>query len=410
MGAFIANIHVRSDAFGAVQQAIADIGVSRFRVSGPRKGWVSLCEERASTQDEAWIERLAADLSSRLGTVCVVFMVHDSDIARYWLIDRGRLLDEYNSVPDYFDEVSAADKRRVRGQADVFLRYCQPSVSREQIETVLRTQVVFAKDTIRQLAEFLGIDPERALEDFRDHDPSGGSGGSHGFDGDEDEDDGVNDELVPGLTSAPSGMAKMMQTMQQHLASMFVSTEDQAMSAESNALVQAAATGDTNEIDRLVEAGANVNAPGMLPLDPFAGASPLEAGLAPQMAISPLMAAASRGKPGAVQRLIALGANVNEVHPLYGTALHVAAQSGSPETVQIFLGAGIPANTKNKQGHTPRTLIQAMRSQIEMARTWAKSMPQLQPVLDKLLAKIEGMQLPEAGWKECEERLLQAGG
>src|SRR3954452_15875123 len=104
MGAFIANFHVRSEASDAVRQAVADIGASQFRVSDPRRGWVSVYDQRASTQDDAWIKRLAHELSSRLRTACVAFLVHDSDIACYWLNDQGQLLDEYNSIPDYFDD------------------------------------------------------------------------------------------------------------------------------------------------------------------------------------------------------------------------------------------------------------------------------------------------------------------
>src|SRR5262245_8979924 len=106
MGAFIANLHVRSEDDEAVRRAMSDIGVRQFRLAAPRQGWTSIFEERASTQDEDWIASLAEQLSSRLRTACVAFLVHDSDIARYWLSDQGKLLDEYNSIPDYFDEVS----------------------------------------------------------------------------------------------------------------------------------------------------------------------------------------------------------------------------------------------------------------------------------------------------------------
>jgi hypothetical protein len=409
MGAFVVNFHVRGDARDTVERTVAAIGVTRCRVSEPRKGWVSIYEQRASSQDDAWIRQLGMELSSRLRTACVAFLVHDSDIACYWLSDQGQLLDEYNSSPDYFDAVSAAERQRVRGQADVFLRYCQPYVTREQIETVLRAEVVFAEDTIQQLAEFLGIDPERALQDFKDHEPGGRSGGARSFDGGDDDGDDDDDGLDGGPMSSQSGMARLMQTMQQRLGSMFVSANEQANSPESNALVQAAASGNIGEIDRLVEAGTDVNAPGLLPLEPSGGASPLP-GLAPKVALSPLMAAASRGKAEAVQRLLELGADVNEVHPLYGSALHCAAQGGSPETVRILLAAGIPANTRTRQGHTPLAFLQAMRKQIEMTRTLVRTMPQLQQVYDQVLAKLEGMNLPEAGWNGCEELLRQAGG
>jgi ankyrin repeat protein len=130
--------------------------------------------------------------------------------------------------------------------------------------------------------------------------------------------------------------------------------------------------------------------------------------MAPKVALSPLLAAASRGQAMAVQRLLELGAHANEDHPLYGTALHVAAQAGSAESVRLLLAAGIPADAKNKQGFTPRALIQAVRKQIEMSKDMIKMMPQMKKIYDQLAARLAD--LPEAGWDACEELLRQAGG
>jgi hypothetical protein len=401
MGAFIANLHVRSEDEEGVRRTMADIGASSFHVAAPGKGWISIYEQRASTQDEDWIADLAGQLSSRLHTVCVGFLVHDSDIARYWLSDQGKLLDEYNSIPDYFDEVSAAIRERVQGRPDIFLRYCQPGVTREQIEAVLRADVVFADDTITQLAGFLGIDPGRALGDFKYAGGDDGGGGLQAFGGDDD------GEMAP---ATDSGLGGMMEKMQQQFSGMFAAPTEQG-TPESNALVEAAAAGNVAEIERLVQSGADVNAPGLLPMQAPGGSS-LLGGMAmpmmPKVAQSPLLAAASRGQAAAVQRLLELGANATEDHALYGTPLHVAAQSGSTETMRLLLAAGIPAGVKNKQGFTPLALIQAVRNQIDMVKNMVKMMPQMQKVYDQLAGKLAD--LPEAGWEACEELLRQAGG
>jgi hypothetical protein len=399
MGAFFVNFHLRSENDAAVRQAVAEIGARRIRVGSPSDGWASIYEERASSQEEDWIARFTQELSFRLGTACVAFMVHDSDIARYWLSDRGQLLDEYNSTPDYFEEVSAAEKQRVQGRPEVFLRYCRPGVTGREIETVLRAEVVFAEDTIQQLAGFLGIGPDRALDDFNHPQNGGGAGGLGSFAGDE--------SAASDASISASGLGGMMQNVQRQLAGMFASANDQGTSSQNSALVEASACGNIEEIDRLVGTGTDVNAPGLLPLQPPGGSSLVAGlGLAPKVAISPLMAAASRGQARALQRLLVLGANVNEIHPLYGSALHVAAQSGSAETVKSLLAAGIPAGLKNRQGLTARALIQSTRNQIEMAKNLAKTMPQLQQVYDRLAAKLA--ELPEAGWAACEKLLLEA--
>jgi hypothetical protein len=412
MGAFIANFHVRSEDVELVRQTLTEIGAKQVRLLPPAAGWVSIYEQRASQQEEPWIVRLAGELSSRLKTVCVAFLVHDSDIACYWLSDQGELLDEYNSSPDYFEEVSAAEQRRVRGQPKIFLRYCRPGVTSEQIESVLRAEVVFAEDTIRQLAEFLGIDPNRAQGDFGRPEFGGGGGAGAGKlrvfnENDDDDNDDNDDEGGDDPMSAAAGMANIMQRVQQHYAGMFAAPEQ--TSPESTALVEAAVAGNIAEIERLVGSGTDVNAPGLLTIQ-VPGASDMLGGMkvAPKVGLSPLMAASSRGQAAAVQRLLELGANANESHPLYGSALHVAAQAGSPETVRLLLGAGIPADLKNRQGLTPRALIQAMRQQIDAAKKLAETMPHMKKVFEQLAAKLTN--LPEAGWTACEDLLRQAGG
>lgn len=128
----------------------------------------------------------------------------------------------------------------------------------------------------------------------------------------------------------------------------------------------------------------------------------------PRVSLSPLMAAASRGQVAALQRLLELGADATAEHALYGSALHVAAQSGSPESVRLLLAAGIPPGVKNSQGFTPRALIQTMRNQILVTRQMVKTTPQLQKVFDQLTAKLAN--LPEAGWTACDKLLRDAGG
>jgi hypothetical protein len=410
MGAFIANFHVRSSRTDAVRNVVAAMVAGEFRISNAQSGWISIYEERASTQDEDWIEQFAKDLSGRLETACVAFLVHDSDIARYWLCEEGQLLDQYNSFPDYFDSVSAAERRQLAGQSSVFLRYCRPQVTLDQVEAVLRTQQTFAEETVRQLADFLGIDPDRALEDFCDM----GDGGSWFPDGtladDFDDDDG-GEESDSGAHIGRSSQVRMMRLMQEHAATLTAMTKDTGTSPQSDALVLAAAAGNLTEIDRLVEDGANVDAPGLLQIEPIGGASMVPTGVPlPQVAAPPLIAAASKGQASAIRRLVELGANAAQLHPILGSALHIAAQRGAPEAVETLLAAGVPADLKNMQGQTARAIVQAVRSQVEATKNLVKSMPQLQGVYNTFLAKLSEVKLPESGWDACDALLREAGG
>jgi hypothetical protein len=405
MGAFVTNFHVRNSSRDAVDEALSQAGAEEFRITDSKQNWVSFYEEQAS-QDENRIKQLAEELSSQLGAACVAFMVHDSDIACYWLYDQGNMLDQYNSIPDYFDDdISAAEKRKVQGKADVFMRYCQKGVTRKQIEEVLRSDVTFAEDIISKLAEFLGIDPDRALQDYRDDDDDDSGGGPRllrAFGGDDDEEDNDDGDTAGGVGS----MVQKMQEKYAHL----LSPHQVKTTEQGNALAQAAAAGDLAEINRLVQAGADVNAPGMLSMESLGGGALPAMGQLPQVTATPLWAAASRGHAEAVKRLIELGANAKELHPLFGSALHAATQKGSPETVKVLLEAGVPADILNAQGMTARATLQPIRNQIEMTMKMFQSMPQLKNQAGKLFEQMAGSKFPTAGWAKCEELLEKAGG
>src|SRR5262249_22748611 len=132
---------------------------------------------------------LARDLSEDLHVAAIAFMVHDSDFACYWLFDNGRVLDEYNSCPDYFGEDDEDDgpARPSSGRPDVLLRYCRAGVRQEELAATLSSESVFAEDVIERLAQALGIDPQRALTDFRD--VASGEGMDDGDVPGDDEDD-----------------------------------------------------------------------------------------------------------------------------------------------------------------------------------------------------------------------------
>src|SRR5829696_2694227 len=110
MGLFCANLHFRTEDDRALSAALERRGVARYRLLPAGNGWTSLYEERASRQDDDWIRDLGGGLSQDLQVAAIAFLVHDSDVACYWLFDGGRLVDEYNSCSDYFDDDADPDE------------------------------------------------------------------------------------------------------------------------------------------------------------------------------------------------------------------------------------------------------------------------------------------------------------
>jgi hypothetical protein len=164
MGAFIVNYQVRADSLAAVRDVLEKMVTARACVSPAKNGWVTVYDEESDSQDDTVLRRIASGLSRALKTDVLAFMVHDSDIAMYWLYQSGKLLDEFNSAPDYFgNTVDDATRNRLRGKTDLLLPLCVAGTTIEQIDAAIHPaeEPAFAEDYLAQLAPLLGIDETR---------------------------------------------------------------------------------------------------------------------------------------------------------------------------------------------------------------------------------------------------------
>ena len=171
MGSFFTNFHIRTDAPDKVRAALVPLVKARAYVSPPANGWITVYDEASDDQDETIICKMAEGLSKKLRTAVVAFLVHDSDVAMYWLYRDGKLADEFNSAPDYFGEsVSKATRARVRGKSEALRPLCVEGATMGRLEAVLHPaggQPLMAEDTVTDIAELLGIDGARATVGFR---------------------------------------------------------------------------------------------------------------------------------------------------------------------------------------------------------------------------------------------------
>jgi hypothetical protein len=139
-GESFGSVHVQTDDLPAVQRAVE--GFTPLRAGGsegsvvvpPRRGWISVYDELAD-RDPTALRRLARELSDRLGAVVLSLGVEEGAVVRFLLLDRGRLLDEYLSIPEYYgplpsgevvalaanptllERMTGADRREVRAAA-----------------------------------------------------------------------------------------------------------------------------------------------------------------------------------------------------------------------------------------------------------------------------------------------------
>jgi hypothetical protein len=101
------SVHVQSDDVDAVVRAVRQFvprlpGGSRGSVVLPPKdGWTSAYDELCDREPEM-LRRLAKELSDRMGALVLALGVEEGAVTRYIAMERGRVVDEYLSVPEHY--------------------------------------------------------------------------------------------------------------------------------------------------------------------------------------------------------------------------------------------------------------------------------------------------------------------
>jgi ribosomal protein S18 acetylase RimI-like enzyme len=108
------SIHVQSDDVSAVEQAVRQFvprlpGASRGSlVAPPRNGWIAVYDD-VCDRDSAMLRRLGRELSDRRGAVVVLLGVEQEAVLRMILFERGSIVDEYLSVPEFYGPLPPGD-------------------------------------------------------------------------------------------------------------------------------------------------------------------------------------------------------------------------------------------------------------------------------------------------------------
>ena len=107
-------IHVQTDDLAAVERAVHQF-VPRLpgrsqgsTVSPPRGGWIAVYDD-VCDRDPSMLRRLAKELSERLGAVVLSLGVEHEEVVRFVLLEAGRVVDEYLSVPEYYGALPPGD-------------------------------------------------------------------------------------------------------------------------------------------------------------------------------------------------------------------------------------------------------------------------------------------------------------
>jgi hypothetical protein len=126
-----------------------------FLVAPEMRGW------RAIYSSDGQNGEVAKALHKLLKTEVLFTLVHDSDIFCYDYYRDGKLVDQYNSRPEYFGKVSASKRQSLEGKPQLLLPLLRDPSDVGKLESILRSEPAgdpfHASSQLMQFGELLGL-------------------------------------------------------------------------------------------------------------------------------------------------------------------------------------------------------------------------------------------------------------
>jgi ribosomal protein S18 acetylase RimI-like enzyme len=163
VGASRASTHVQSDDRTSVERALAQF-VPRLEspdVHDAANGWIRIADPLLDA-DRTAQSRFAGDLSDRLGAVVVVLAIEQGAVVRFRLYERGRMVDEYLSVPTIYGGLAKGDELALAANPTLVARLT--GADPDAVRRVARTagspaDLPPAAELYEQVARVMGLEP-----------------------------------------------------------------------------------------------------------------------------------------------------------------------------------------------------------------------------------------------------------
>jgi putative acetyltransferase len=158
----VGAVHVQTDNSEAVSHVVTDY-LPRMKLgeTGSVEAGPSWTVVRVEPFDGDVLRKLARELSFRFG-VTVVLSLEEEAVVRFIIHDRGQMVDEYLSIPEYYGTLPPGDALALRSNPTVVSRLTGADPAR--VRAVARTAVSPAelppaRDLYEQIAELMGLEP-----------------------------------------------------------------------------------------------------------------------------------------------------------------------------------------------------------------------------------------------------------
>jgi ribosomal protein S18 acetylase RimI-like enzyme len=160
------SIHIQTDDLSTVEQAVRQFvprlpGGSRGSlVAAPRSGWITVYDDVCDRNPEM-LRRLARELSDRMGAVTLLLGVEREELVRMILFERGRIVDEYLSVPEFYGPLPPGDVVGLAANPTVISRLT--GAHPDAVRRVARTapspaDLPPARELVGELAATMGVE------------------------------------------------------------------------------------------------------------------------------------------------------------------------------------------------------------------------------------------------------------
>ena len=137
-------------------------------VAGPRNGWIAVYDELCDREPGS-LRRLGSELSNATGAIAVTIGLEEGAVVRYNIFERGSVVDEYLSVPEYYKALPPGDAIALGANSTVVARLtgADPHEFRRVVRTAGTPEELGSpQELLERIAGLMGL-----------------SGAGHGYEG-----------------------------------------------------------------------------------------------------------------------------------------------------------------------------------------------------------------------------------
>jgi ribosomal protein S18 acetylase RimI-like enzyme len=156
-----ATTHAQTDDEQSVGRAIAQF-IPRLESPDVRRAesWIRVADPVLDRDREAR-GRFARELSERLGAVTVA-LAREGEVVRFRLYERGRMVDEYLSVPTYYGPLPKGDELALAANPTLVSRLTgadRDEVKRVAVNAASPAELPPAAELYEEIARMMGLEP-----------------------------------------------------------------------------------------------------------------------------------------------------------------------------------------------------------------------------------------------------------